>query len=128
MTVENLLLETQSKFQALQAKGKRYNYPAALREAALRLLADYSPTELSKLLGISSKCLQNWQSDKLQQKPAEFMALDVPGLLSNNESYAASELILQLPHQISLVLPKQPISETVALICGLIKEFKRCSI
>lgn len=132
MTLSALYESTKSSFAKHQSQGKRYHYPAELKEAALKLLSHYSAQNLSKALGITDTTLHNWLKAKQQKQDAictEFVPVSITDVQPILSSGAISHVLtITLPHGLSLILPEQPVSLTAQLIGALVKELASCSI
>lgn len=126
----DLFESTKAAFAKRQSQGKRYNYPKMLRQQALELLSHYPINDLSGALGISAKCLRNWQAERSHKpdKAPDF----IPLILSQDNQEplvkASSTILLKLPHGIELLLPETSSAQNAQLICTLIKELSSCSI
>lgn len=133
MEPSTLLETTKTAFSRLQAAGRRFNYPQGLKDDAIKLLMHYSESTLSAALGITRVSLRNWHKEKNQKTTSSptFMRLDIDELdesVSRSLSKADNTVTLtvNLPHQLSLSLPEQPVKKAVYFVCTLIKEFDTC--
>jgi len=121
---------TKASFAEYQTQGKKYGYPAELKEAALELLTHFPEQRLARALGITSVTLRNWLKAKHAKESAacaEFVSLPLKD--GQPPSTVSSPLLtLTLPHGLSLTLPEQPVHLTAQLISALVRELSSCSI
>lgn len=124
---------TKAGFAQYRALGKGHHYPVALKQAALKLLADYPARQLADALGITPPTLRNWQhQSNLIPAPAhstEFVTLTLKDTSTlPSTSFVPLALTLNLPQGLNLAIPAQPVNATAQLIHALIKEMAACSI
>jgi len=121
---------TKTRFAEYRLNKPGAHYSKELKEAALKLLCHYPAKNLEQGLGVLGATLRNWQKSKAGENAiscVEFVPLTLTEPLEAIEQAVpngtAATLTLHLPKGLSLSLPKQSVSQTVAFITALVKGF-----
>jgi hypothetical protein len=100
---------------------------------AVDLLEHHSPLTVSQALGINPKTLSRWKEKRIlvnPEKEVDFIALPLVEMVKTLQEVPLPsavmkpmELRMKLPGDLELIIPEQPIKQTMELIRGLSQVF-----
>lgn len=103
--------QTIHEFRQWRSQPKPGRVPHHLKEQALKLSDEYTASELSAMLGVTSRSINNWRAS---HKPKEQSFITLPDIQAPPPRIETYTVSLRLPNKVEIIFNDQPLSKIIA--------------